>query len=98
MVFHAANKKGLAAELIEDAAKIRMKFLADRLGMQKGLAIFRRKNRVQENLRQRLSHMGGGCAVGDGDSTPSELGALFLKTQGSRAARQPWLSYLTALR
>jgi len=50
VVFHTANNNGLAIKLVQNAANVAVQFFAKTFVAQKRTAVFRGKNRVNQNF------------------------------------------------
>jgi len=72
MVFHATDDEGLAIEIGQDAAEVTVQFFAQKFVAEKWAAVFGGKNRMHENLGERLRH-GVMMSKPADDSTLSEL-------------------------
>jgi len=82
VIFHAADDHGLAIELGQDSTEVVMQFLAQRTLVQEWPTVFRGKNRVNQNLCQRLRH-GARMSEERIDSTPFRVVEINAWTQGS---------------
>ena len=85
VIFHAADEDGLAPDVLQDARHVGMQPRTQFRVFEKGHAVLRAEDDMQDNAGKRLRHNGGNCYA------PSGLCPFFVsRPRAALVPRLPW--------